>query len=747
MLAFALLLAGAGTTGTGPMPVAAQDEPTTTIDYDLDDDGLIEVRNLAQLNAIRWDLGGSASTVSEIRYDQAFPNRAVIEWAGITVVTAPMGCGRDAHPTIPGWCIGYELANDLNFDTNGDGSITEADGDISWNGGAGWAPIGHITSTGEKLYSGTFQGNGHTISNMMINSDGVQYVGLFGNYAANTGPTLRFIEGVGLVDVDITANFSGTPAGNRGFVVGVLAGVFQKGSVRSNYATGKITVTANTGAGSGVSSSVGGLVGYALNTSNTTGIATSYADVNIMLTSTTPASNVNSERVGGLVGTAAGTGTYPVTITACYAAGAVTGARTDANAYTPQVGGLAGYIVNTTLRASYATGQPKTSGTGVQYLGGLIGFAGSDGTTENSYWDTTTSLIPDDTDDNAPEGKSTAELQRPTEYTGIYAAWNVDVDNADGDNDLTTGVDDPWDFGTAAQYPALKGPVVARGDDLTVFSGAEVTLKAGLVRDIRGNPTRVSDAGATYAWAQVGGDAVTLSSADAAEPTFIAPTGLAEAVTLTFAVTITLDPDDPNSVVLSDLVEVTVNPAQPNELISLTVTAGGNERPLTPPFASSRRSFDTYVGAYTGRAEIVMKRADAAAAISFNGDDPEGRRPHRKRRLGRGAQPLYHNGNAAGTGGAGRGRGCRRCRCCRTFGTGDLPPQHPPPAHAQAGIQPAALPADGRRGNRHLHGGAGHPVAGRRGNHQHQQRQPRHHRIAGAGQHIAIRLGASGRSR
>ena len=34
--------------------VAAQDET----DYDSDDDGLIEVADLAQLNAIRWDVDG-----------------------------------------------------------------------------------------------------------------------------------------------------------------------------------------------------------------------------------------------------------------------------------------------------------------------------------------------------------------------------------------------------------------------------------------------------------------------------------------------------------------------------------------------------------------------------------------------------------------------------------------------------------------------------------------------------------------
>ena len=33
----------------------------------------------------------------------------------------------------------------------------------------------------------------------------------------------------------------------------------------------------------------------------------------------------------------------------------------------------------------------------------------------------------------------------------------MDLDNADGDDDLTTGVDDPWNFGTSSEYPTLKG--------------------------------------------------------------------------------------------------------------------------------------------------------------------------------------------------------------------------------------------------------------------------------------------------
>ena len=48
-----------------------------------------------------------------------------------------------------------------------------------------------------------------------------------------------------------------------------------------------------------------------------------------------------------------------------------------------------------------------------------------------------------------------AQLQAPTGYTGIYANWNVDLDD-DG-----TG-DDPWRFLTSADYPALSWAVAPR---------------------------------------------------------------------------------------------------------------------------------------------------------------------------------------------------------------------------------------------------------------------------------------------
>ena len=112
----------------------------TTVDYDYDDDGLIEVFNLAQLNAIRWDLDGDG-TASSSGYAAAFANAAT-----------GMGCNEDETAADDQVCKGYELAQNLSFDTRRDGLLNHRD--AYWNNGAGWNPIG-----GE--FTATLDGNGY----------------------------------------------------------------------------------------------------------------------------------------------------------------------------------------------------------------------------------------------------------------------------------------------------------------------------------------------------------------------------------------------------------------------------------------------------------------------------------------------------------------------------------------------------------------------------------------------------------
>ena len=333
------------------------------LDYDRDNDGLIEVSNLAQLNAIRWDVDGNGST-DDSGYASAFPYAA-----------SDMGCPSAG-------CTGYELNVDLDFDTNGNGRADS--GDAYWNDGAGWVPIGDFF----KPFIATFDGNGYTISNLFIKRGSESHVGLFASIGS---PSV--IRNTGSRSVNVT--------GDRG--VGGLAGN-NLGTITTSYATGSVI---------GARKYVGGLAGY--NDGGT--ITASYATGSV----------TGQDHVGGLVGWSKGT------ITTSYATGSVTGSS--------QVGGLVGWN-RSIVTNSYASG--SVTGTG-EDVGGLVG-EDSIGTVTASYWDTETS---GQTTSASGIGKTTSQLQSPTGYTGIYSDWNVDIDG-------NTGGDNPWDFGTASQYPKIN---------------------------------------------------------------------------------------------------------------------------------------------------------------------------------------------------------------------------------------------------------------------------------------------------
>ncbi len=323
------------------------------IDYDDDNDGLIDITTLAQLNAIRHDLNGNGDA-THADYGAAFPGRD-------TSSSGRMGCPS-------GTCTGYELLNNLDFDENNDGAITQAD-TTYWNGGAGWAPIG---SSNTSPYTATFEGNGKTISHLYIN----RYVNFSGFFASTD--TTTHIRSLGLVNAVINTG-QGT--------VGALVGL-NKGRIAASYVTGSVTANTN----------VGGLVGAAQRGSY---IVASYATASVVCNQSGPWSTG-----GGLVG-ANGPG---ATIASSYSTGSVTGACLHKH-----------------------------------------GLAENSGTVTDSYWDTQTSDIADDSDTVAPEGKLTADLQSVTSASGIYANWDDLTIDASGANN-----DDPWTFGTTNQYPALK---------------------------------------------------------------------------------------------------------------------------------------------------------------------------------------------------------------------------------------------------------------------------------------------------
>ena len=261
-----------------------------------------------------------------------------------------------------------------------------------------------------------------------------------------TGVVRGFEQTGGLVGrndrAKVTLSYAtGDVWGNGGYIGG-LVGYIQGGVVDGRRQTGDISFSYATGdvRSSGALQFAGGLVGRAQNSR----IVASYATGDI------PTSIAYA---GGLVGANVRT-----QVIASYAAGNVTGIDL--------LGGLAGFNVLSEINSSYSIGRVTIAGFNPHpSVGGLVGsdFNGpvASGTYVAAYWDTERSTLDigvgtDLPRQTAPVGKTTAELQAPTDYTGIYAAWRADLDNADGDNDPTTGIDDFWDFGASNQYPALK---------------------------------------------------------------------------------------------------------------------------------------------------------------------------------------------------------------------------------------------------------------------------------------------------
>ena len=121
--------------------------------------------------------------------------------------------------------------------------------------------------------------------------------------------------------------------------------------------------------------------------------------------------------------------------------------------YPQTAGGLVGASIGGGLTiAAYSTGcvtiETNNPNGGNGHIGGVVGYLqGAGATVTNSYFNSQVCRSPAK-NDVATRGKTTAELQTPTGYTGIYANWDLDGDGA---------ADNPWIFGTALEYPSTGG--------------------------------------------------------------------------------------------------------------------------------------------------------------------------------------------------------------------------------------------------------------------------------------------------
>ena len=257
-------------------------------------------------------------------------------------------------------CAGYELTANLDFDTNGNGEADE--GDVYWNSGAGWSPIGESNDP----FDTTFEGGGHTISNLYIRRSPT--VGLFG--VLGSGST---VSGIGLVDTSVAASGYGA--------AGALAGIAH-GVIEDSFADGLVA---------GCVDQIGGLVGF-----NDGGIANSRSAGNVASArrSSSSAVGVITDLVNDLID-------FPLFGSdrrTCYASGgglvgenggtiANSHSTSVVSGFTDDFGGLVG-ANSGAITDSYATGNVSGKGCPGECfakVGGLVGQNESEGKIITSY--------------------------------------------------------------------------------------------------------------------------------------------------------------------------------------------------------------------------------------------------------------------------------------------------------------------------------------------------------------------------
>jgi filamentous hemagglutinin family protein len=282
----------------------------------------------------------------------------------------------------------YTLAGDVNA-----AETSSATG--VWNPANRFVPVG---SAPGQSFTGTFNGNGFTISGLsIIDTTAVAQtlpsglptngaVGLFG-YAGSSS----VLENVNLAGVSVTGGDGMVVGALVGSTTGQVTGATSSGTVTvgnalsgptTNAAAGGLVGDLGDGAGSGLvqfsSSSatvtggnayVGGLVGWAhggqILFSSASGAVTAGND---------PASTPAAPAAGGLVGRAEGTASHLVVIASDFASGAVHGGSGAT------IGGLGGFFDEVNATYSYASGAVTQTAAGVSgnvnEAGGFVGFMG-----------------------------------------------------------------------------------------------------------------------------------------------------------------------------------------------------------------------------------------------------------------------------------------------------------------------------------------------------------------------------------
>jgi filamentous hemagglutinin family protein len=261
--------------------------------------------------------------------------------------------------------------------------------------------VGHLyvpETTGVSSFTGSFDGQGHTISNLYVD----RTVGITNPYATGSGYHAGLFDAIGsggsVRDLGI---INGKFFASTGYAGSIAGGVAPGGTIERSYA--RSTGSSNSVVSDGVG---GGLVGW-----NEGLISQSYASVNVYGVGQSSSDWQFYASLGGLAGNNGGT------IENSYATGRVQG------------NGVIGGLVGTnwaTIRNTYAAVElgKAYSGYGIRIAGQLVGLQHS-GSTQNSYYDSSIALPWDiATLGTLGTGLTTAQMQDINTFRTVYQGWD-----------------------------------------------------------------------------------------------------------------------------------------------------------------------------------------------------------------------------------------------------------------------------------------------------------------------------------
>jgi len=208
-----------------------------------------------------------------------------------------------------------------------------------YNGGKGWIPVGADVN---KPFYGTFDGSGHIIAELYVNSDSIAVAGLFGFIEAGAVKNLHIAgayvsgglyaggiagavtDGGKLTGCSVAGNIEG-----KGYTGGITGGVFYSGTIEECYFSGTVTASGIAGgiAGTTLTSNVKncysmGIVTCADNggDSGRAGGIAGYADSGTSIMGCYSICEVDSDGyAGGIAGEMFGGAGAPCTVTNCAA--------------------------------------------------------------------------------------------------------------------------------------------------------------------------------------------------------------------------------------------------------------------------------------------------------------------------------------------------------------------------------------------------------------------------------------------